>query len=245
MSGPRKFRGRGKRKLCERGDDCPFKHEHQHLGEYYHPGDAEKGGDGGGGKGGGSSRPVASAAPQTVKPFKGKGHSLGGPVAANRDGASSRRGAGASGNVVGGFVPPHAKHATIRKRRKAEDSSLRSAGVSGTAAAAGSARVEAAIASSSNNDGGAVIDIASDEDEGTNGAPGVSIGVRHAHGSGRDAGGDGGGGSDGDDAEARAAIAAVAAAEGDEASWAERAGGRVYWGLRHRSCESRVDAFQF
>ena len=54
-----------KRKLCERGADCPYKHEYQHGLEFSHDDDDNDGGSGGGG---GSS---------SFTPFGGSGRKLG------------------------------------------------------------------------------------------------------------------------------------------------------------------------
>ena len=43
MAKTRKGKGKGgrKRKPCELGDLCPYKHEGQHRGEYCHPGEPD------------------------------------------------------------------------------------------------------------------------------------------------------------------------------------------------------------
>jgi hypothetical protein len=82
--------GRGRKKLCERGSECPFKHEHQHTSEYHH-GEEGLGGGGGGraaGRGGHIQRAPGGAIGGSS--FTGVGVALGSGVA--RSGSMQGRG---------------------------------------------------------------------------------------------------------------------------------------------------------
>ena len=120
--------GRGRKKLCERGSECPFKHEHQHTMEYHHGEEGSGGGGGGRAAGRGGHMQRAPGGVLGGSSFTGVGVALGSGVA--RSGSMQGRGfvlGSSSSSQTGG-----AGSTSLRPRTPAEAALARMAALQGS-----------------------------------------------------------------------------------------------------------------